>query len=49
VGDVVVGLTQIGVAMGHAAIAANSISSSLERRLRPKSVQRSPDTSCMKS
>lgn len=36
VGDVVAGLTQIGVAMGHAAIAANSISSSLERRLRPK-------------
>ena len=36
VGDVVAGLTQIGVAMGHAAVAANSISSSLERRLRPK-------------
>jgi thioredoxin reductase (NADPH) len=36
VGDVVVGLTQIGVAMGHAAIAANSISSSLERRLRAR-------------
>jgi thioredoxin reductase (NADPH) len=36
VGDVVAGLTQIGVAMGHAAIAANLISSSLERRLRPK-------------
>jgi thioredoxin reductase (NADPH) len=34
VGDVVVGLTQIGVAMGHAAVAANSISSSLERHLR---------------
>jgi thioredoxin reductase (NADPH) len=36
VGDVVAGLTQIGVAMGHAAVAANAISSSLERRLRPK-------------
>jgi thioredoxin reductase (NADPH) len=36
VGDVAAGLTQIGVAMGHAAVAANSISSSLERRLRPK-------------
>ena len=35
VGDVVAGLTQIGVAMGQAAIAASSISSSLERRLRP--------------
>ncbi len=35
-GDVVAGLTQIGVAMGHAAVAANAISSSLERRLRPK-------------
>lgn len=35
VGDVVAGLTQIGVAMGHAAVAANSISSNLERRLRP--------------
>jgi thioredoxin reductase (NADPH) len=34
VGDVVAGLTQIGVAMGHAAVAVNSISSSLERRLR---------------
>ena len=34
VGDVVVGLTQIGVAMGHAAIAASAINSSLERRLR---------------
>jgi hypothetical protein len=34
VGDVVAGLTQIGVAMGHAAVAANSVSSSLERRLR---------------
>jgi thioredoxin reductase (NADPH) len=34
VGDVVAGLTQIGVAMGHAAVAANAISSSLERRLR---------------
>jgi thioredoxin reductase (NADPH) len=33
-GDVVAGLTQIGVAMGHAAVAANAISSSLERRLR---------------
>ena len=33
-GDVVVGLTQIGVAMGQAAVAANAISSSLERRLR---------------
>lgn len=35
VGDVVAGLTQIGVAMGQAAIAASTISSSLERRLRP--------------
>ena len=35
VGDVVQGLTQIGVAMGHAAIAASAISSSLERRPRP--------------
>lgn len=35
VGDVVQGLTQIGVAMGHAALAASAISSSLERRLRP--------------
>jgi thioredoxin reductase (NADPH) len=34
VGDVVQGLTQIGVAMGQAAIAANAINSSLERRLR---------------
>jgi thioredoxin reductase (NADPH) len=34
VGDVVQGLTQIGVAMGQAAIAANTINSSLERRLR---------------
>jgi thioredoxin reductase (NADPH) len=35
VGDVVAGLTQIGVAMGQAAIAASAISRSLERRLRP--------------
>jgi thioredoxin reductase (NADPH) len=35
VGDVVPGLTQIGVAMGQAAIAASTINSSLERRLRP--------------
>jgi thioredoxin reductase (NADPH) len=35
VGDVVPGLTQIGVAMGHAAVAASTINSSLERRLRP--------------
>jgi thioredoxin reductase (NADPH) len=35
VGDVVPGLTQIGVAMGQAAIAASAINSSLERRLRP--------------
>jgi hypothetical protein len=34
VGDVVAGLTQIGVAMGKAAIAASAISSGLERRLR---------------
>jgi thioredoxin reductase (NADPH) len=34
VGDVVQGLTQIGVAMGQAAIAASTINSSLERRLR---------------
>ena len=35
VGDVVAGLTQIGVAMGQAGIAASRINSSLERRLRP--------------
>ena len=35
VGDVVAGLTQIGVAMGQAALAASKINSSLERRLRP--------------
>jgi thioredoxin reductase (NADPH) len=35
VGDVVKGLTQIGVAMGQAAIAASAINSSLERQLRP--------------
>jgi len=35
VGDVVKGLTQIGVAMGQAAVAASTINSSLERRLRP--------------
>ena len=35
IGDVVQGLTQIGVAMGQAAVAASAISSSLERRLRP--------------
>jgi thioredoxin reductase (NADPH) len=35
VGDVVPGLTQIGVAMGQAAIAASTINSSLERHLRP--------------
>jgi thioredoxin reductase (NADPH) len=35
VGDVVAGLAQIGVAMGQAAIAASTINSSLERRLRP--------------
>jgi len=35
VGDVVAGLTQIGVAMGQAAIAASTINSSLERRVRP--------------
>jgi thioredoxin reductase (NADPH) len=34
VGDVVPGLGQIGVAMGQAAIAASTINSSLERRLR---------------
>ena len=34
VGDVVKGLTQIGVAMGQAALAASAINSSLERRLR---------------
>jgi len=32
---VVKGLTQIGVAMGQAAIAASTINRSLERRLRP--------------
>jgi thioredoxin reductase (NADPH) len=36
VGDVVVGLTQIGVAMGQAAIAASAINSSLERQPRPR-------------
>jgi thioredoxin reductase (NADPH) len=36
VGDVVPGLTQIGVAMGQAAIAASTINSSLERRVRPR-------------
>jgi thioredoxin reductase (NADPH) len=35
VGDVVPGLAQIGVAMGQAAIAASTINSSLERRVRP--------------
>jgi thioredoxin reductase (NADPH) len=35
IGDVVKGLTQIGVAMGQAAVAASTINSSLERRLRP--------------
>jgi thioredoxin reductase (NADPH) len=35
VGDVVQGLTQIGVAMGQAAVAASTINRSLERRLRP--------------
>ena len=40
VGDVVAGLTQIGVAMGQAAIAASTINSSLERRLRPASSRR---------
>lgn len=35
VGDVVQGLTQIGVAMGHAAVAATAINNGLERRLRP--------------
>lgn len=34
IGDVVQGMTQIGVAMGHAAIASSAINSSLERRLR---------------
>jgi thioredoxin reductase (NADPH) len=34
IGDVVQGLTQIGVAMGQAALAASAINSSLERRLR---------------
>lgn len=49
VGDVVQGLTQIGVAMGHAAIAASAISSSLERRPRagapsdPKAALQSAD------
>jgi thioredoxin reductase (NADPH) len=43
VGDVVQGLTQIGVAMGQAAIAANTINSSLERRLRPRRPTSSPE------
>lgn len=42
VGDVVAGLTQIGVAMGQAAVAANDISSSLERRLRPSTTDTGP-------
>lgn len=42
VGDVVQGLTQIGVAMGQAAIAASAINSSLERRLRPPVARREP-------
>lgn len=36
VGDVVRGLTQIGVAMGQAAIAATAINNTLETRLRPQ-------------
>ena len=43
VGDVVQGLTQIGVALGQAAIAANTINSSLERRLRPSRPTSSPE------
>ena len=43
VGDVVKGLTQIGVAMGQAAVAASTINSSLERRLRPTDGRRSHD------
>jgi thioredoxin reductase (NADPH) len=39
VGDVVAGLAQIGVAMGQAAIAASTINSTLERRLRPSLIQ----------
>jgi thioredoxin reductase (NADPH) len=49
VGDVVAGLTQIGVAMGQAAIAASSINSSLERRLRAPVGRAIPDAGCMKS
>jgi thioredoxin reductase (NADPH) len=36
VGDVVQGMTQIGIAMGQAAIAASAINSSLTRRLRAR-------------
>jgi thioredoxin reductase (NADPH) len=35
VGDVVKGLTQIGVARGQAAVAASTINGSLDRRLHP--------------
>jgi thioredoxin reductase (NADPH) len=46
VGDVVAGLTQIGVAMGQAAIAASTINSSLERRLRPTLIQAQAPDQC---
>jgi thioredoxin reductase (NADPH) len=48
VGDVVAGLTQIGVAMGQAAIAASAISRSLERRLRPSVRRMAPPDSLLK-
>ena len=46
VGDVVAGLAQIGVAMGQAAIAASTINSSLERRLRPALIQAQAPDQC---
>jgi thioredoxin reductase (NADPH) len=46
VGDVVAGLTQIGVAMGQAAIAASTINSNLERRLRPALIQAQAPDQC---
>jgi thioredoxin reductase (NADPH) len=46
VGDVVAGLAQIGVAMGQAAIAASTINSSLERRLRPTLIQAQAPDQC---
>ena len=45
-GDVVAGLTQIGVAMGQAAVAASTINSTLERRLRPTLIQAQAPDQC---